>query len=130
MEQKSSGKNFELILLALFTCILLVFVQGAAPVQHAVGAQGYVVVYLGNEVYAKVPLGEEQVLRIEQDSGEVNEVAITAQGVHMGHSSCENQDCVKQGEATLENIESRPLGGWIICLPNRVSIELVAEEPA
>lgn len=81
----------------------------------------------GSEV-KKVPLGKKQIVTIEQEDGGVNEIEITENGVHMHYSTCENQDCIKQGEITLDNYKSRILSNWIVCLPNSVAIELFAEE--
>lgn len=46
----------------------------------------------------------------------------------MHSASCKNQDCVHQGDVTLDNYNNRVLNNWIICLPNQVTIELVAED--
>jgi hypothetical protein len=43
----------------------------------------------------------------------------------MGESSCPNQDCVHQGAVTVDNADARPLLNQIICLPNRVVLEMV-----
>lgn len=84
----------------------------------------YVVIYLGSEEYKRIPLSEPQIVVIDQD-GLHNEVKITSNGVVMHDANCDNQDCIQQGEVTLENIEYRAMEGWIVCLPNRVSVELV-----
>jgi len=80
-------------------------------------------IYLDDELYCERPMGEDEVL-IEQN-GQSNLVHITENGVYMERSTCENQNCVHQGEV---NDSSGELGCWIICLPNRVSVELVMEE--
>ncbi len=87
----------------------------------------YVVISVNSEEYKRVSLDEPQTVVIDQGHKH-NEVKITNNGVVMAASNCENQDCVKQGEATLDNIDNRVLGGWIVCLPNEVSIELVKGE--
>ena len=46
----------------------------------------------------------------------------------MKSSTCDNQDCVKQGVVTLENMEERLLGNMIICLPNQVTLSLYTTE--
>lgn len=86
------------------------------------GRANSVRIYLDDELYCERPMGEDSVL-IEQN-GESNLVHITQSGVYMESSSCENQNCVHQGEITDGSGE---LGCWIICLPNRVSVELVME---
>ena len=42
----------------------------------------------------------------------------------MASSTCGNQLCVHMGAVTLNNWETRPQQTYIICLPNRVSVEL------
>lgn len=46
----------------------------------------------------------------------------------MESSTCENQDCVEQGTVTFDNLNSRILGRFIICLPNYVTLELFTPE--
>ena len=43
---------------------------------------------------------------------------------------CENQNCVEQGEVTLENREKRILLNMVICLPHNLRLELVTREEA
>jgi len=81
-------------------------------------------IYVGGELYATAPLGEEREIVVEQEDGSVNIVALTAQGAYMKHSSCDNQLCVDQGEVTRNNWRFRALGRQIVCLPNRVLVEL------
>lgn len=89
-----------------------------------------VIIYLGSQVYDVLPL-EENTVTIDQGDGRVNEIAITDSSVVMASATCENQNCVHQGEVTLENYETRVLGTYIMCLPNQVTINLsVREEPA
>ena len=49
-------------------------------------------------------------------------------GVVMASSTCHNQLCVHMGEVTLDNWELRANQTFIICLPNRVTVELVVKE--
>ena len=63
-----------------------------------------------------------------QDSGEVNVVEVSTRGAVMHSSTCHNQNCVMMGEVTLDNWEMRPNQQFIICLPNRVSVELAVSE--
>jgi hypothetical protein len=46
----------------------------------------------------------------------------------MEDSTCENHDCVDQGEVTLENRKDRILGNMIICLPNQVTLQLLTPD--
>ena len=58
----------------------------------------------------------------------VNVIHVTPSGVYMESANCENQDCVLQGEVTLDNKGSRPLENMIICLPHQVVLELYSTE--
>lgn len=81
-----------------------------------------VIVYIGNRVYSRVGLGEQTIV-VDQGSGAVNHVRVLADRVYMEHASCNNQDCIKQGEVSLDNYNTRPLYEWIVCLPNQVSVQ-------
>ena len=39
--------------------------------------------------------------------------------------TCENQDCVQQGEIHVDTYQDRILGVFVVCLPNNVTIEMV-----
>ncbi|NCB31153.1 MAG: hypothetical protein EOM66_07065 [Clostridia bacterium] len=106
-------------LLVLLAVLLLVFTKPRGG--------DLVRVYLDGALYAEAPLSENQVIVVEQPGGERNELVIEDGRVWMQSASCENQDCVHQSPLTAEGAELRPLGNWIICLPNRVSVELVQE---
>ena len=58
----------------------------------------------------------------------VNLIHLTPESVWMEESTCENHDCIEQGEVTLENWRDRILGNMIICLPNQVVLELISAE--
>ena len=42
----------------------------------------------------------------------------------MEEADCHGQDCVKMEPVTRDNLEMRVMGGFIICLPHRVSVEV------
>ena len=58
----------------------------------------------------------------------LNVIHLTPHGVWMEDSTCEGHDCVEQGEVTFDNIGTRILGRYILCLPNQVSLELYSTE--
>ncbi len=84
----------------------------------------------------KITVGDEepQIYPLEENTviidrkGCINVIEITEDGVRMVSSNCTNHDCVEQGEVTAENISSRALGRFIICLPHRVTVELAEAE--
>lgn len=94
-------------------------------------AKAYLVVTVNNMMYEPIPLtGEGSYTLTQKDIDAVNVIHVTQDSVFMESSTCEGQDCVKQGTVSLENREHRVLGNMIICLPNRVSLELYTPEEA
>ena len=89
--------------------------------------EDYVSIQVDGREVRRVPLSQPQTVTIDQGSGVVNVVEITSRGAVMKTSTCDNQLCVHMGKVTLENWEYRPNGAFIICLPNRVSVELIAD---
>ena len=90
-------------------------------------AQAYLVVTVAGAMYEPIPLYEEGRYTITRGDY-VNTIAVTPNSIRMHESSCDNQDCVLQGEVTLENRHSRVLQNLIICLPNDVMLELYSPD--
>ena len=107
---------------------------GNAPGDKSIEyARGYVrVVSPTVEGWLPLPEDKDYVYPLRQVSGDgreiVNVIRVTPSGVCVESANCENQDCVLQGEVTLENRDSRPLGNMIICLPHQVVLELYSTE--
>ena len=118
---KLSGKKDMLIIGAALAVCLVAALVLLDP------AGSMVRVYVGEEIYEEASLYMDRTIVIEQDDGRRNEVRIEKGRVYMAFSTCENQNCVNQGEMTPDNIASRALSNWIICLPNRVTVELGEE---
>ncbi|MBR7189389.1 MAG: NusG domain II-containing protein [Clostridia bacterium] len=74
-----------------------------------------------------LPFGEAHRVQVLQPDGEENEIVLTGDEVYMERANCENQDCVEMGRVTRDNYELRAMGGFIICLPHRVSVEVRGE---
>ena len=113
--------------------------QTPSPAAEAVvtprPARGDVLVQTGTQSgWLPLPDAEEDsytfpLIQQTADGGFVqNHIHVTPEGVSMAFSTCENQDCVEQGEVTLENRETRPLMNYIICLPNQVTLALYTPE--
>ena len=98
-------------------------------------APGYVLVTAGGQS-GWLPLPEEGEytyhLRQILPDGTVadNAVHLSPEGVYMEDATCDNHDCVQQGEVTFDNREDRILGSMIICLPNQVMLELFSVDEA
>jgi len=102
----------------------------ALPVPTLAPAQAYLSVQIDQLVYDPIPLLEDNMLELTQADGKRNVVAFTPNSITMHSATCDNQDCVQQGQVTLNNKENRVLMNMIICLPNRVVLSLLDAEEA
>ncbi len=82
-----------------------------------------VIVTADGEEKANLPFGTEHTLQVIRDNGK-NTVRMTKNAVYMEEADCRGQDCVKMEPVTRDNLEMRVMGGFIICLPHRVSVEV------
>lgn len=89
--------------------------------------EAFLVVTVGDKTYQPIPLTEEGYYRLRHDDC-INIVHVTPTSIDMHEANCENQDCVEQGEVTLENKDTRILGNMIICLPNQVTLQLYSRD--
>ena len=83
-----------------------------------------VYITLDGKDVAVLPFEEAHVLRIETKDGGMNTVTMTGTSVSVTEADCSGQDCVGMGEVTAENLETRVLGGFIVCLPHRLAVEV------
>ena len=101
--------------------------------QSVTFAKGYVRVLSPTQSgWLALPTEGEAIFPLRQmtEDGRITEniIHLTANSVYMDSANCDNQDCVHQGEVTLENRDERALGNMIICLPNQVYLELYSTE--
>ena len=87
-----------------------------------------VIISVDGKEYARVPLSKPQTVTVAQKVGSVNVVEVSDHGAVMLSSTCDNQLCVEMGEVTVDNWEYRPNQQFIICLPNRVGVELAVTQ--
>ena len=97
--------------------------RGDAPVAQAEDDLR-VYVTLDGETLIELPFSEAHTVKIRLPGGGENTVAITGDAVYMESADCDNQDCVNMGAVTRDNLELRVMGGFIICLPHRLSVEV------
>ena len=83
-----------------------------------------VYITLDGMVLIDLPFGEAHTIRILQINGDENIVKVTGNAVYMEDSNCRNHDCMLMGEITRDNLEIRVMGGFIICLPHRLGVEV------
>lgn len=89
--------------------------------------EAFLVVTVGDKTYQPIPLTEEGYYRFRHGDC-INIVHVTPTSIDMHEANCDNQDCVEQGEVTLENKDTRILGNRIICLPNQVTLQLYSRD--
>lgn len=112
--------------LAAVTLLLLGVTQLRPGMQHT--AENTVIISVDGKEYARVPLSRPQKVTVDQGDGRVNVIDVSDHGAVMLSSTCDNQLCVHMGEVTVDNWQLRPNQQFIICLPNRVSVELAVTE--
>ena len=115
------------LLMFMAAAVLLLAAAILMRPMPAVG-EDMVIISVDGREYARVPLSQPRTVTIDQGDGRVNVVRISDHGAVMHSSTCDNQLCVQMGEVTVDNWEFRPNQQFIICLPNRVSIELAVTE--
>lgn len=86
-----------------------------------------VYITLDGKALIDLPFGEAREVTVRQPDGSENTVVFTGESVYMARANCDNQDCVDMGAVTAQNLELRVMGGFIICLPHRLSVEVRGE---
>lgn len=121
-------KDYWLIGIVVLCALLIFLFQWFSAKDTA--AIGAVQVSVNGKPYATLSLDTPQDFPIRQDNGCENILRITENGFYMLSANCHNQLCIGQGEVTRENYPLRSLGTHILCLPNRVDVELLLESAA
>ena len=119
-------KKRDLIIIAAFLAIALVGLA-AFRLFAPQGNARYADIYVDEKLYEAVPLNEDLVITVDQGDGKVNVVEVKDGSIFMADSTCADHLCVNQGKMNGENYENRPMYNWIICLPNKVTVELRVE---
>ena len=112
--------------IALLALVLLAMSLLLRPVKTV--EEDMIIITVDGKEYRRVPLSQPQTITVEQADGCINVVEVNERGAVMRSSTCDNQLCVGMGEVTVDNWQFRPNQQFIICLPNRVSIELAVTE--
>ena len=120
-------KNWVVIAIVVLAAVLLLALTLLMRPMTAV-EEDMVIITVDGKEYTRVPLSKPQTVTVSQASGSVNVVEVSDHGAVMAHSTCGNQLCVQMGEVTVDNWQFRPNQQFIICLPNRVSVELAVTE--
>lgn len=117
----------DILIISAALCIALVAYGVTWIARSGQKLSSMVEIRAGNALYQTVPLGPARQIEVRQDNGDWNVIEIDWNGIRMVESSCKNQLCVQQGAVTVDNWRYRSLGRSIICLPNRVIVELTVE---
>lgn len=120
-------KKRDAIIIAVFLAVAvigLVAVKAFAPK----GNITYADIYVEDMLYEAVPLNEDTVITVDQGDGKINYVEVKDGTICMADSTCPDHLCVTQGAMSPDNYENRPMLNWIICLPNKVTVELRIEQ--
>ncbi|HPF88803.1 MAG TPA: NusG domain II-containing protein [Candidatus Limiplasma sp.] len=118
-------RDFIILAIVLVASLVLFLLRPKAIVDGTETA--YLHISVPGQTDQWIPLTEEREIRIEQDNGDYNVVEIFPGGFRMVESNCPNQDCIKQGDVTVDNIGDRVLGNEIICLPHKLVLSLETE---
>ena len=114
-------KNWLILALIVLAAAVLLIVSTASRTRTE---EDVAIICVDGQEIARIPLTKPQSVTIRQENGAVNVVTVTEGGVYMQSSTCDNQVCVDTGMVSRENWEFKPSGAFIVCLPNRVSVEL------
>ena len=122
MASPSAGKPLRFWLI-LILCIAALCVAALLILRSRQETGGLVQVTQSGEVVGTYPLDEPATLRFESDNGGWNEVVSQDGAVLVAQASCPDQVCVRHG-ATSQT------GDPIVCLPNGLVVEVIANETA
>lgn len=105
----------------LLFVVLVVLGLTLSLLSLADGGRGQeVVVTVDGALYGTYPLTVDQTIEITQ-KGHTNKITIKDGAAQMTYSSCHNQVCVEDGKISRTNQS-------IVCLPNRVMVEITGGE--
>ncbi|HHL2029701.1 TPA: NusG domain II-containing protein [Clostridium perfringens] len=104
-----------LIILSLMPIRLLISSNNSGDLKR-------VIISVNGEEYESLELKEnlDEIIKIEDGLG-VNEICINKGQVYMNYSNCTDKVCMRQGKISK-------IGESIVCLPNRVFIEIKGDE--
>ncbi len=118
-------KKRDLLLVLIVVAAAALLLVGTMLLGSGKTATGQMNVYVNGKIYRTVDIIAGRDFEVRQEDGSVNVIRMTENGFYMLSSTCHNQLCIEQGEANADNWNLRSLGTHVICLPNRVDVELV-----
>ena len=64
--------------------------------------RGHVVITVAGRQYGDpIPMDRDKIITVKQENGAINRIHITPEYVEMESSTCENQDCIGEGEVNV-----------------------------
>jgi len=120
-------KKRDVVIIAVFLAVALIGLA-AVKIFAPSGNISYADIYVNDQLYEAVALNEDTTITVDQGDGKVNYIEVKDGSIFMVDSTCADHLCVSQGAMSPENYEKRPMLNWIICLPNRVTVELRIEQ--
>ena len=117
-------KRRDLLILAIVLVASLTLFLLRPKATRDRSATAYLHISVPGQTDEWIPLTEEREIRIEQPNGDYNIVQIFQGGFKVIEANCHNQDCIKQGAVTLDNIGNRALANEVICLPHKLVLSL------
>ena len=87
------------------------------------------VIKVNGTIYGTYQLAKNQTIRVDTTYGH-NTLIIQDGKIYMEDADCPGQDCVGEGKVTLQNREERVLWNMVICLPHKLTAELLTREEA
>lgn len=113
---KADGIVFGVLVLVC-AALLLVFWRMSAA------GGDTVTITVDGEIYGSYPLDKNREIPVEQDGAVTNVVCIRDGKAFMKEADCPDHLCMRQGEISSDH-------ATIVCLPNRVVVEISSEEEA
>lgn len=107
--------------LALIAALLLTGLLLMLPLRLQRSAGSVAVVRVDGKEVARLPLSEDAEFPVETDGTVTNVVAVGDGAVRVIEANCPDQLCVRKGAA-------RYAGDGIVCLPNRVVVEVAGAD--
>ncbi|EOU1463933.1 NusG domain II-containing protein [Clostridium perfringens] len=113
-------KKWDLII------IIVLIILSLMPIRFLISNNNVdlkrVIISVNGEEYESLELNENlnKIIKIEEELG-INEICINKGQIYMNHSNCTDKVCMRQGKISK-------IGESIVCLPNRVFIEIKGDE--
>ncbi|WP_415279748.1 NusG domain II-containing protein [Clostridium perfringens] len=114
-------KKWDLIIIIVLIILSLIPIRLLISSNNS-GDLKRVIISVNGEEYESLELKENlnKIIKIEEGLGG-NEICINKGQVYMNHSNCTDKVCMRQGKISK-------IGESIVCLPNRVFIEIKGDE--